>query len=130
MLQGSKTPSNGMLGLAPGMMGFSVFGEMKIDLKGADKEFFIQTEAGLGYGKIDLVKLTPKLLSKLGVKPELDPMPLGRFYHIDDYFFDKQNYPTEKAVVNGGSGEVGMKVTPALFRHLARFPKWVGFCWL
>ncbi len=127
MMQGSSTPSGGMLSVAPGMMGFSAFGGMEVTLKGADREFYIQAEAGLGFGKINLSKMTPSILKFLGVTPELDPMPQGRFYHIDDYFFDAQNYPTEKAVVTGGSGEVGIKVYASALEAVGKIPKvgWV-----
>jgi len=126
MVQGTKTPSKGMLSVAPGMMGFQVFGAMETTLKGADKEFYIQSEAGLSKEAVDSKKLTPKILKKVG-GVELDPDPTGRFYHIDDYFFDKENQPTQKAVVNGGSGEVGMKVSASAFQALGPIPKvgWV-----
>lgn len=127
MVQGSKTPSSDMLSVGPGMMGFELAGALETTLKGPDKEFYIQSEATLSKTNIDTKSLTPKILDNIGAAVELDPGPTGSYYHIDDYFFNKTNQPTEKAVVNGVSGQVGMKARASIFERLKYVPKvgWV-----
>ncbi|HRW13271.1 MAG TPA: hypothetical protein P5549_09115, partial [Syntrophomonas sp.] len=127
LVHGSKTPSNGMLAAAPGMLGFSVFGSLQAKLAGMDKQFTIKSLAGLGASTVDASKLVPKAFGKLGVTAEFDPMPQGAFEIIDDYVFDNANRPLEKAIIYAGRGEVGVKFTASGFQLLGPIPKvgWV-----
>lgn len=127
LVHGSKTPSNGMLAAAPGMLGFSVYGSLQAKLAGMDKQFTIKSLAGLGAATVDASKLVPKAFGKLGVTAEFDPMPKGEFEIIDDYVFDNANRPMEKAIIYAGRGEVGVKFTASGFQLLGPIPKvgWV-----
>ncbi|MBP1761216.1 MAG: cell wall/surface repeat protein, partial [Firmicutes bacterium] len=127
MIQGTKTPAKGMLALGPGSLGFSVFGSMETSLSGAEKKFSTGSSAGMSTDAIDLEKLTPGLLQKLGAKPELNPAPKGEFFHVDDYVFDSQNQPYELGVVDGGSGQLGVKISASGFQLLGPVPNvgWV-----
>ncbi|MBN2060195.1 MAG: carboxypeptidase regulatory-like domain-containing protein [Deltaproteobacteria bacterium] len=122
--EGMQGKIGGILGLAPGFMGLSLYGGAEATLKGEDREFYLQLKAGIAKKSINQGDYTPGFLKKYGdIKVGLTPPPAGEFYHIDSYKFAPDNKPDELALLYGMSGQTGIEVSASIFPILKYIPK-------
>ena len=121
--EGMQNKIGGIMGLAPGFLGLSLYGGIEATLKGEDREFYVQMKGGISKQDVNAGDYSPGFLKKLGAKVELTPPPSGEVYSYDSYKFDPDNRPDEVAVLYGVSGQVGAEISASIFPVLKYIPK-------
>ncbi|MBU0969412.1 MAG: carboxypeptidase regulatory-like domain-containing protein [Proteobacteria bacterium] len=121
--EGMQSNIGGIMGLAPGFMGLSIYGGVEATLKGEDREFYLQLKGGIAKKSVNQGDYQPGFLKKLGARVDLRPPPAGEVYRYDSYKFDPDNRPDELAVLYGVSGQVGAEISASIFPVLKYIPK-------
>jgi hypothetical protein len=121
--EGMLNNAGGVLGLAPGFMGLSLYGGVEATLKGEDREFYLQMKGGVSKQNVNKNDYKPEFHRKKKIDVKLTPPPSGEIYHIDSYKFDPDNRPHELAVLYGVSGQTGVEVSATVMPVLKLIPK-------
>jgi len=120
--EGMDGPAQGMMGLAPGILGLDLTAKLDAGMNGQDREFYIGLEGGISSNNLDEKGFKPSFFKNLGVSVNFDPSPYGSISTKTSQSLTAENRPNDFQITHQVSGTVGAKVSVSILKILQKIP--------
>ena len=120
--EGMDGPAQGLVGLAPGIIGLDLTAKLEAGMNGQERKFHIAVEGGISRNEVNRDGFKPSFFRHLGVGVTLHPSPYGSVATKASQSLTSENMPNDFQITHTVSGTVGAKASVSILKILQKIP--------